>query len=69
MSGGDKFQSAKAAQGYVSALNRPRCDTCKHSVDCYGSAQQCRIGGFFVSKFGHCERWEQRPRGTFHPRS
>ena len=50
MSSRDKFQSAKAAQGYVGALERPRCDTCRHSVDCYGSTQQCRLGGFLVTR-------------------
>lgn len=67
MTGRDKFQTAKAAQAYVGALERPRCETCKHCAECYGSSQQCRIGGFLVTRYGHCQRWEAKPRPTFKP--
>lgn len=66
MSGGDKFQSAKAAQGYVSAQHRPRCETCTHMQVAYGSALQCRRGGYLVTRFGHCQVWTPRPAASFH---
>lgn len=63
----NKFTEAKAAQAYVGAADRQRCETCRHCTEVYGASQQCRIGGFLVTRFGHCQRWEAKPRPSFKP--
>jgi hypothetical protein len=62
------IDAAKAAQGFVPAQERPRCGTCAHSVECYGSAYQCRKGGFLVSLYAVCNEWQQRPAASFKTR-
>lgn len=56
---------AKLAQNFQSAMERQRCETCAQSVECYAMALQCRLGGFLVSKYAVCDRWELRPRPGF----
>lgn len=63
----DKFESAKAAQGYTPAGTRDRCETCAHCEVCYGSVLQCRRGGFLVSRYGCCSTWAKRSQSTTQP--
>lgn len=60
----------KNAQGYVAASERKRCASCQHFAEGYGATLQCRKGGFLVSLYGVCDRWEiKQPPGFKSPTS
>lgn len=64
MSGGP-IDRAKGAQNYQSAMERQRCETCVQSVECYGSTLQCRLSGFWVTRFAVCDCYAKRPPPGF----
>ncbi len=57
----------KNAQGYVAASERQRCASCQHLHEAYGSTLQCRRGGFLVTLYAVCERWEIKQPPGFRP--
>lgn len=50
--------AAQRAQGYRSAIERPRCATCQHASRMNGDGLSCTKGSFFVAHWGICERFE-----------
>lgn len=60
--------AAKNMQGYQGALQRKRCGSCQHAVECYAGSWQCRKGGFMVTVYAVCTQWEMRqPPGFKRP--
>ena len=57
------FEQAKTRQGFVAAMQRPRCGNCAHGVEQFGdrpnvSGWSCRLGGFFCSAHAACQAHE-----------
>jgi hypothetical protein len=63
----------KNAQGFVAATERKRCGNCQQAretrPEACNSQLQCRKGGFFVSLYAVCDKWEiKQPPGFKAPR-
>lgn len=59
--------TAKNAQGYVAATERKRCASCQHMQKTGADSLQCRRGGYLVTMYAVCDRWEIKQPPGFRP--
>lgn len=64
-----QLEQHRRQQGYIPQRARPACSNCKHQRGAYTaeSPAQCRLGGFAVTWFGICDRFQPN-REDFQPK-